>query len=77
MPVLRFRVSERGWFTDLDGMLRLEIPLHAFRRIPVRVDAGDILILRAPDLGGSGPESVLPELDVQTRHGHVAICPQP
>jgi len=38
VPVLRYRVSERGWFTDLDGMLRQEIPLHAFRRIPVRVD---------------------------------------
>lgn len=72
VPSLHFRLSEHGWFTDIDGMLRLEVPLHAFRRILVRVDAGDIRILRGPGLGGA-----LPELDIQSRHGRVELPLQP
>jgi membrane-associated PAP2 superfamily phosphatase len=72
VPVLSYRLTERGWFTDLDGTLRMYVPRLAFRRIRVRTETGDIRILRPPGRDRAAEVS-LPELDLHTRHGRIDL----
>jgi hypothetical protein len=71
LPTLRYRLRERGWFTDVDGLLRLSVPMHAFRRILVRVAVGNVRVRRIPGGKSRGLDSSLPELDIHTRRGRV------
>jgi lipid A 4'-phosphatase len=53
-PALRYRVVEKGWFTDIDGVAHLRIPAQGLRTLVVRAKHGDITVKtagagRAPD----------------------------
>jgi lipid A 4'-phosphatase len=69
VPTLRYRVTEKGWFTDIDGVVRLLIPVKNLRTIVVRVKRGDITVVDATT--GELAASRLPALDLQTAEGRV------
>ncbi len=69
VPTLRYRVVESGWFTDIDGVVRLRIPAGAVRRIAVRVARGDIDVTVAA--GVAGTSGGLPSLELETADGRV------
>lgn len=70
-PVLRFRLAERGWFTEVEGALHLTVPPRAFRRIVVRLRSGNVRVHPPP------PGDPLPELDVISGMGRVEVPPAP
>ncbi len=66
-PIVRFRIVQTGWFTDLDGAARLRVPVEALERVTVRVDRGNIRVIdRTRSAGGA-----LPALDLRTGYGQV------
>ena len=69
VPTLSYRVVEKGWFTDIDGVARFRIPARAVRRIIVRAARGDISVADAT--GGAIAADRLPELDLRTADGLV------
>ncbi len=69
LPTLRYRVLEKGWFTDIDGVARIRIPARAVRRIAVRAARGDISVALAS--GEVLAADRLPTLDLRTADGHV------
>ena len=68
MPVLRYRVTLEGWFTDIDGTARIRIPVKGLHRVTVRLRHGDIRVLYETHSATSRSE---PRLDLQTREGSV------
>ncbi len=66
VPVLRYRVTLRGWFTDIDGMIRIRIPVKNVRRITVRLKHGNIRVFDETPTNQPPPI-----LDLQTREGSV------
>jgi lipid A 4'-phosphatase len=68
VPTLRYRVAEKGWFTDIDGTVHLRIPVTNLRTIVVRAKHGDITVKTAG--AGLSPDR-LPILDIQTLSGKV------
>ncbi len=73
VPTLRYRVARKGWFTDIDGVVRIRLSCRDLRRIAVRAGRGDI---RVDDARGSAPACPLPALDLHTADGRVRK-PQP
>ncbi len=69
VPTLRFRVVEKGWFTDIDGVARIRIPARVPRRIAVRAERGDIAVF--DETGGAIAADRLPALDFFTADGRV------
>ena len=68
-PTLVYRIAQKGWFTDINGVARIRLPVRNLRRITVRVGRGNILIV---DETGGSPEAVrLPTLDLYTGDGRV------
>ncbi len=67
VPALRYRVAERGLYTDIDGVLRVRVPARAVGRICVRVGRGDIDVSVEPGAAAGG----LPVLDLYTAEGRV------
>ena len=67
VPTLRYRVAQKGWFTDVDGVARIRLPFQDLRRITVRAGRGDI---RVDDATG-GAAGRLPALDLFTADGRV------
>jgi lipid A 4'-phosphatase len=68
VPVLRYRVTLKGWFTDIDGMIRLRIPVKNLLRVTVRLKHGNIRVFdETSHAAGQRP----PILDLQTREGRV------
>jgi hypothetical protein len=65
VPALSFRVITRGWFPDIDGIARIEVPRSRVKKVVVRVDQGNIIVT-----GGAG-RTDLPVLDLETKAGHV------
>ena len=68
VPTLRYRVAQRGWFTDVDGVARIRLPCRDLRRVTVRVGRGDI---RVDDATGGAAAGLLPALDLFTADGRV------
>jgi membrane-associated PAP2 superfamily phosphatase len=69
VPTLRYRVTEKGWFTDLDGVARIRLPRQHLRKIIVRAKHGDISVV---DATGNGiAVGHFPALDLQTADGRV------
>ena len=64
-PTARFRVSQKGLFTDIDGIAHVRVPVQHLEWIVVRVKRGDISVA---DATGGG---VLPQLDLATADGRV------
>ncbi len=73
VPTLRYRVREAGWFTDIDGVVRILVPAREVRRISVRVAHGDIDVVDATR--GAVPANRLPTLDLDTADGRVRRSP--
>ncbi len=68
-PTLRYRVTEQGWFTDIDGVARIRIPVRDLRVISVRVGHGDIIVF--DETGGLFAARHVPALDLHTAEGRV------
>ncbi len=68
-PALRYRVSEKGLFTDIDGVARIRLPAQGLRRVIVRVKHGDISVADAT--GGGRAAGRRPALDLRTADGRV------
>jgi lipid A 4'-phosphatase len=66
VPTLRYRVVEKGIFTDIDGIVHLRIPLQNLQTVMVRAKRGDISVRVA-----SGVKGRLPLLDLITLKGNV------
>lgn len=69
VPTLRYRVSQKGWFTDIDGVVRIRLPVRNLRSIIVRAGNGNISVTDAT-AGGPG-KTPLPRLDLHTENGRV------
>lgn len=68
VPVLRYRVTLEGWFTDIDGTARIRIPVKGLHRVAVRLRHGDIRVFYGTRSATSRTE---PRLDLKTREGNV------
>lgn len=68
MPTLRYRVVEKGVFTDIDGVAHLRIPVQNLKTIVVRVKRGDITVKNAATDSASRGR---PVLDLITLDGKV------
>ena len=68
VPVLRYRVTLKGWFTDIDGTARIRIPVSGLHRVTVRLRHGDIRVFYETH---SATSRGMPMLDLQTRDGSV------
>lgn len=64
---LQLRLSPRGWFPDIDGVLRVELPRKGIRRVAVRVKKGTITV----DQSRLAERGDLPMLDLAARDGRV------
>jgi membrane-associated PAP2 superfamily phosphatase len=71
VPLLRYRVSTAGWFTDIDGVARIRLPHRSMRKVVVRVARGDIAVVDESG-GGTAPDR-LPALDMHTSDGRVHL----
>jgi membrane-associated PAP2 superfamily phosphatase len=69
VPTLRYRVTEKGWFTDLDGVARIRLPRQHLRKIIVRAKHGDISVVDATGKGIAAGH--FPTLDLHTADGRV------
>jgi lipid A 4'-phosphatase len=67
-PVLRYRVTLEGWFTDIDGTVRIHVPVRNLHRVIVRLRHGDIHVFYETH---SATSRGMPRLDLQTREGSV------
>ncbi|HUL00720.1 MAG TPA: hypothetical protein VLX29_07685 [Nitrospirota bacterium] len=66
VPVLRYRVTLEGWFTDIDGTARIRIPVRGLHRVTVRLKHGDIRVFYETH---SATSRKTPMLDLQTKDG--------
>jgi lipid A 4'-phosphatase len=73
VPVLRYIVSRTGWFTDIDGNVRIRLSRQSVHKIIVRLSRGDITVIE--DSGGRTTLGRLPVLDLHTADGRVVQRP--
>ena len=66
VPTLQFRIIQQGWFPDLDGAARIELPVEKVKKIIVRLDQGNIRVSRE-----KGDRLTGPELDLRTSEGRI------
>jgi lipid A 4'-phosphatase len=72
LPTVRYRIVQKGWFTDLDGSARIRVPVSGLQRVSVHVDRGNIRVVdQAPGAAGTGR----PVLDLHTGNGRVSRAP--
>ena len=69
VPTLRYRITQTGWFTDIDGVARLRLSRRDLRKVVVHVTRGDIAVIDETG-GGSGPGG-FPVLDLHTSDGRI------
>jgi lipid A 4'-phosphatase len=69
IPTLHYRIEQRGWFTDLDGLASLRVPAGTFEQIVVRIEHGNIRVTDATRDGVVRGGQL--HLDLQTGKGHV------
>jgi len=66
---LAYHIEQRGWFTDLSGEARIDLPLLGFRCIVIELDRGNITVT---DLTRAGVvRSGLVRLELETKTGYV------
>ena len=70
VPTLRYRIEQRGWFTDLDAAVSVRLPLASFGRVVVHIENGNI---RVADATGGLLKKRHVQLDLQTRSGQVRV----
>lgn len=66
VPTLRWDVRENGFYTDVDGIARIEVPVRGLVRVVVRVRDGDVYVVDACGCA-------LPAIDVRTGRGDVVV----
>jgi lipid A 4'-phosphatase len=71
VPALRYVVSRTGWFTDIDGIVRIRLGRQSLRKIIVWLSHGDITVIE--DSGGRTTPGSLPVLDLHTADGRIAL----
>lgn len=69
IPTLSYRIEQHGWFTDLDGFVRVRIPADQLKLIVVHLEHGNIRITDATRAGVVRTEAV--RLDLATAAGHI------
>ena len=69
VPLLQFRVVQQGWFPDLDGIVRIELPREKLKKVVVRVDQGNIGVTGGTTDSAKGAGG--PMLDLKTNEGRV------
>jgi membrane-associated PAP2 superfamily phosphatase len=69
MPTLRYRIDQRGWFTNLDGEATVLLPAAEFSRIAVTLGQGDISVVDETRAGLVSSGQL--QLDLVTGRGHV------
>jgi lipid A 4'-phosphatase len=47
LPALEYRIIQRGWFTDLNSSVSIDLPADGFERLIVRLDRGNIRVIDA------------------------------
>lgn len=65
VPTLRYRVLTRGWFPDIDGLVRVQVPFDALQVVRVDVARGNVVV--TGDRAARGE----PRLDLRTGEGVV------
>jgi lipid A 4'-phosphatase len=73
VPVLRYRVTLEGWFTDIDGTVRIRIPVRELHGVKVRIRHGDIRVFYETR---SATRQGAPRLDLQSREGSIFLPQQ-
>jgi lipid A 4'-phosphatase len=68
-PTLQYRITERGWFTDLNGAASIRVPAGRLKRLVVRVDRGNIKVTDATQAGVIKQGRL--QLNLRTRQGVV------
>ncbi len=71
VPTLIFRIEQRGWFTDLNGVATLQIPARAVQRVVVRLERGNISVTDATRAAVVRSGRV--KLDLRTGAGAVRV----
>ncbi|HEY4589169.1 MAG TPA: hypothetical protein VII86_08065, partial [Thermoanaerobaculia bacterium] len=69
LPALRYRIEQHGWFTDLDGVVRVRVPAGELERIAVRLDRGNVRVTDATRAGVVRAGRI--KLDLRTAAGRV------
>ncbi len=69
IPTLHYRIEQRGWFTDLDGLASLRVPAGTFEQIVVRIERGNIRVTDATRVGVVRGGQL--HLVLQAERGHV------
>lgn len=69
VPALRYRVSLKGWFTDIDGVGQFRVPVRDIKTIRVRARRGDITVI--DETGGLLTAKGGPAIDLHTTRGRV------
>ena len=69
LPTLHYRVEQKGWFTDLDGVAIVIVPAAGLARVVVRLVHGNIRV-RDQTRKGVLRSGVL-HLDLKTASGHI------
>jgi membrane-associated PAP2 superfamily phosphatase len=69
VPTLRYRIEQRGWFTDLDGAATVRVPAGELERIVVRLGRGNIRVTDATRQGVVRRGRL--KLDLRTAAGRV------
>lgn len=70
-PVLRYRIEQHGWFTDLDGVVRARVPAGDLARIAVHLDRGNIRVTDATRAGVVRTGRI--RLDLRTAAGRTVL----
>jgi membrane-associated PAP2 superfamily phosphatase len=69
VPTLSFRIVQRGWFTDLNSNVAIQLPASGLKRLIVRLDRGNIRVTDATATVVTRTGRLA--LDLQTRNGIV------
>ncbi|HEY2291915.1 MAG TPA: phosphatase PAP2 family protein [Thermoanaerobaculia bacterium] len=73
VSTLRYRIEQRGWFTDLDGSVRARVPAGELQRIAVHLERGNIRVTDATREGVVRRGRI--RLDLRTAAGKVQNGP--
>ena len=74
VPIVRYSVIQRGWFTDLDGSVRIRLPVPGLERVTVDLDRGNIRVTDATRAGLAETGRLL--LDLRTGYGRILRMPR-
>jgi lipid A 4'-phosphatase len=69
VPTMRYHVSLKGWFTDIDGIGQFRVPVQGMKTIAVRAGRGDITVIDETE--GLFTAKGSPALDLRTARGRV------